>query len=107
MDTIYADLGLLTHEDLEKLQLAVNGEVAIRIQNERLTRRIEKAISDAQQVGFNDTEISEIISDATVQARTGKADSSKVDKPVPTPPVMATPSNTTVPGPTNSKPSKL
>lgn len=106
LDTIYTDLGALTDTDLEKVQLAVNGEVAVRIQNERLTRRIEKAISDAQQVGFNDAEISDIITDAKDQARTGRTDPSQRRTTAPKPAEMATPSTGKVPGPPASKTSK-
>lgn len=105
LDTIYTDLGALTDAELEKVQLAVNGEVAARIQSERLTKRIEKAVIEAQAVGFNDTEINTIITDAKANARTGNPDHSRNPSKTPTPPVMATPS-TQKPGPPSTKPSK-
>lgn len=74
LDTVYQDLNALTAEELEKLQLAVNGEVALRIQSERLASRIEKAVLDAQAVGFNDAEIASVFEETTAKARKGKAD---------------------------------
>jgi hypothetical protein len=85
LTTIATDLQGLTAAELEKVQLAVNAEVGVRIQNERLARRIEKAVGDAQAVGFNDTEITKIIDAAQIKARTGKADPAFDPKVVPEP----------------------
>lgn len=72
---IVADLGLLTDTELERVQLAVNGEVAVRIQNERASRRMETAIVEAQSVGFTDADIDQAFEDARTRARRGKHDS--------------------------------
>lgn len=81
LETIHADLTALTAEELERVQLAVNSEVGVRIQNERLARRIEKAVTDAQAVGFNDAEIASIIDDSVLKARTGRVDPDKGTAP--------------------------
>lgn len=96
LSTIYADLSALTAEELEKVQLAVNAEVGVRIQNERLARRIEKAITDAQAVGFSDTDISQAIEDAKVAAHTGKVDPA-LDKSTPVEPEKRGPAAATPP----------
>lgn len=83
LETIHADLTALTAAELEKVQLAVNTEVGVRIQNERLARRIEKAVNDAQAVGFNDAEIASIIDDSVLKARTGKVDPDQGKSPAP------------------------
>lgn len=94
METIYSDLNALTDAELEKLQLAVNGEVALRIQNERLARRIEKAVLDAQAVGFNDTEIATILEETTDKARRGPTDDAVDQRPTPPEPAKRGPSAT-------------
>lgn len=69
LDTIAEDLKALSDSELERLQLAVNGEYAARIQDSRATRRMAEAISEAQSVGFTDSMIDEVIQNARVQAR--------------------------------------
>lgn len=84
MSTFVTDLGSLNDDELEKAQLAVNVEVSVRIQNTRLARRIESAVTDAQGVGFTDSEISTVIEEAKVNARKGKKDPD-ADVATPTP----------------------
>jgi hypothetical protein len=74
LTTIVQDLQGLTDADLEKVQLRVNGEVAVRVQNERLARRLEAALAEAQGVGFTDAEVSAIFDDSQVKVRKGRTD---------------------------------
>lgn len=69
MTTIVTDLGLLTADELEKLQLAVNREVAVRVQDERAKRRLKAAIEDAQSMGYTDSTIDTIFTEAKNEAR--------------------------------------
>lgn len=97
MTAIVTDLGLLTADELEKLQLAVNREVAVRIQDERAKRRLKAAIEDAQSMGYTDDTIDTIFTEAKNEARKPPVDPAakvpklkepeKIGKPFSTPPV--------------------
>jgi len=78
LETFATDLKALTDDELEKVQLTVNGEVAVRIQDRRLARRIEVAVAEAQGVGYNDTDIASVIESATQKAREGRQDEAYV-----------------------------
>lgn len=78
LTTFVQDLQGLTDADLEKVQLNVNGEVAVRIQNERLARRLEQALSDAQGVGFTDEQVSTIFDESVTKVRQGRRDPARV-----------------------------
>jgi hypothetical protein len=69
-----ADVKLLTDAELEAFQLAVNAEVAIRIQNERLKDRMVTILVEAQGVGFTDAEIQKAFEDSRTEAHKGKRD---------------------------------
>lgn len=75
---IVEDLKTLTDADLEKAQLAVNAEVAVRIQNERLESRLVTALSDAQGVGFSDAEIDKIFARSREKVQKGRRDPANV-----------------------------
>lgn len=81
-ETLHTDLNALTSDELEKLQLAVNGEVALRIQAERLAQRLEKAVMDAQAVGFNDAEIATVFEETTSKARNKRDPQADTSLPV-------------------------
>ena len=74
MNTIVADLGALTDAELETLQLAVNTEVAVRIESDRLENRIVVALTDAQRVGFTDAEIDDVFAKGREKVRKGNTD---------------------------------
>lgn len=90
-ETLHTDLNALSDTDLEKLQLAVNGEVAVRIQAARLASRIEKAVMDAQAVGFNDAEIATVFEETTSKARSNNTDPD-FDPTIPVEPAQRGPS---------------
>lgn len=79
-----ADIKLLTDNELEVIQLAVNAEVAIRIQNQRLKDRIITALTEAQGVGFTDAEIEKAFAEAQEHVHKGKRDPA-ADMPMPNP----------------------
>lgn len=80
------DLRALTAAELEALQLAVNGEVAVRIQNERLENRLVTALTDAQSVGFTDAEVQAVINKSIERVKKGRVDPSKPERPSPAQP---------------------
>lgn len=75
-----AELAALTAAELETLQLAVNAEVAARIQNERLENRLVTALTDAQGVGFTDAQIEAVYAKAREKAQQGYRDPARTRK---------------------------
>lgn len=69
VETIAAEVKTLTDKDLEKLQLFVNGEVAVRIQEETLRNRLEEAFTEAQAQGYSDKQVDEIMNSSRAKIR--------------------------------------
>lgn len=74
MNTAVADLKLLSDEDLTRLQLMVNGERSVRVQSERLAKRLETTFVEAQAHGFTDEDLAAAVDAAKVKSRSGKVD---------------------------------
>ena len=71
------DLQKLSAAELEALQLAVNAEVAARIQNDRLEERLVTALTDAQSVGFTDAQIDTVFAKSRDRVKKGRIDPAK------------------------------
>jgi hypothetical protein len=65
------DLKAMTDAELDALQLAVNTEIGMRMQRERMTQRLTKVIEDATDYGISTADIDGVVSEAFVGA-TGK-----------------------------------
>lgn len=76
-----ADVKTLTDAELEAFQLAVNSEVAIRIQDKRLKDRLVTILTDAQGVGFTDAEIDAAFVESKDKAHKGRVDPDKPKNP--------------------------
>lgn len=76
-----ADVKLLTDSELEAFQLAVNAEVSIRIQNQRLKDRMVTILIDAQSVGFTDAEIEKAFTESKADAHKGRVDPDRPKEP--------------------------
>lgn len=72
-----ADLKALTAAELEALQLAVNAEVAARIQTDRLENRLVVALTDAQSIGFTDAQIDAVFTKSRDRVKKGRVDPAK------------------------------
>jgi hypothetical protein len=62
------DLSTLSTEELDALQLAVNVEVAARLQRERAARRFAAVVAEAAAQGMSAEEIGEAVDTALVAA---------------------------------------
>jgi hypothetical protein len=77
-----SDVRALSDSELEALQLMVNGEVARRIQNERLENRLVTALAEAQAVGLTDSQVDSIFAKSRDRVKHPPEDPSRI-KPGP------------------------
>lgn len=63
------DLSAMTDAELDALQLAVNVEIANRLQKSRMLRRMAGVMEDAQAAGVPDEEIATSFAEAKTQAK--------------------------------------
>lgn len=62
------DLTALSKEELDALQLAVNIEIGLRLQRERMPRRIAAIMTEAADKGMSSAEIGGVVDAAHVVA---------------------------------------
>lgn len=62
------DLSTLSTEELDALQLAVNAEIAVRLQRERAARRFAAVVTEASAHGMSAEEIGDAVDTALAEA---------------------------------------
>lgn len=76
------DVSVLSDEELDALQLAVNTEIGVRLQRKRMERRLAAVFADADANGVPFTEIDSVLIDAKAKAVADKAEANERDAPV-------------------------